>query len=120
MRLIFHDTKQHQVENMTNKDGKITGIEFRGIIIGSFREYRDVKEKVMEQPKPKPAEEPKQPEPEDIRFDTNYIQSIIGSYDDWKSFKAMVRGWAGIKPAPKPEGKADVSDHDTIMKMSSG
>lgn len=97
---------------MTNKDSSTTGVEFRGIIIGSFR--------VMEQPKPKPTEKPKQQEPEDIRFDTNYIQSIIGSYDDWRNFKAMIQGWAGMKPAPKPEIKADVSDHDTIMKMSSG
>lgn len=105
---------------MTNNDRRITGIEFRGIIIGSFREYREVKEKVIEQTKPKAIEEPKQPEPEDIQFDTNYIQSIIGSYDDWKSFKAMIQGWAGVKPVQKPEAKADVSDHDTIMKMSSG
>ncbi len=108
---------------MKNKDTRITGIEFRGIIIGSFREYREVKDKEIEEIKPKPVEEPKglpQPEPEEIHFDTNYIQSIIGSYEDWRNFKTMVRKWAKIEPVPKPEAKADVSDHDAIMKMSSG
>lgn len=108
---------------MTDKDIRIIGIEFRGIIIGSFRKYREVKDKGIEETKPNPVEQRKeepQPKPDDINFDTNYIKSIIGSYEDWKNFKTMVRGWAGTKPVQKPEVKADVSDHDTIMKMSSG
>lgn len=103
------------------KDARIVGIEFRGLFIGTFKDYKEVEpkpERVIKEVRHKVLEVPTQPKPDDINFDAKYIQSIIGSYEDWQKFKAMVQGWAGIKPVSKLEAKAEASDHDTIMKMS--
>jgi len=80
-------------------------IYFRGIIIGLFR---DVQEEAKEYPKIS-----------NLVCDIEVVKLLtIGSHADWLSVKDMIVGWVETKPAPELVENTNMSDHDTIMKMS--
>lgn len=79
----------------------INGILFRGIIIGTVQEGKKQKKGLFD----------------DELTDIQFIESIIGSFEDWKEVKTKINNLAGITHDSKPN-RAEASDHDTIMKMS--
>jgi hypothetical protein len=102
-----------RIKQVIAMDNEINGIEFNGLVIGLFRAKRDKPKKTI-------VEEIKAVEKMPEIEDNELIHAIVGnSYDDWADVREKAAEMAGIIPH-KPKLIKNGSDHDSIMKMSSG